>query len=74
MLYQLSYTHHVRSENRPAEEKGTGSGRVLAPPFPRAPLRAVGRGSYSAGTTCFAAMLRAVSESGPGCGTKTASR
>lgn len=32
-----------------------------------------GRG-HSAGSTCFAAMLLAVSESGPGCGTKIASR
>ncbi len=74
MLYQLSYTHHVRSENRPAEEKGTGFRRVLAPPFSRTPSGGVGQDAYAPGVVCLAAMLRAVSESGPGCGTKTASR
>lgn len=66
VLYQLSYTHHDRFWNfavsRPAEKKCTGSEGVLAPAF------------YRAGRTCFAAIVRAVSESGPGWATKTASR
>ena len=66
MLYQLSYTHHARSFTlvsfRPAEKKCTGSEGVLAHAF------------YGVGWTCFAAIVRAVSESGPGCGTKIASR
>lgn len=70
VLYQLSYTHHARQldfvVSLPAEKKCTGSGGVLAHGFP-------GR-RQAPGSTCFAAMVRAVSESGPGCGTKTASR
>lgn len=75
VLYHLSYTHHDRSF-RPAEKKCTGSGRVLAPGLLRR-VAALTRGSlpfYSAGRTYFAAIVFAVSESGPGCGTKTASR
>ncbi len=74
VLYQLSYTHHDRRWNlsfpRPAEKKSTGSEGVLAHTFSRAPLL----GAYRAGRTCLAAIAFAVSESGPGCGTKTASR
>lgn len=70
MLYQLSYTHHDRRWNlsfpRPAEKKSTGSSGVLAHTFPGGP--------YRGGRTYFAAMDFAVSESGPGWGTKTASR
>lgn len=73
MLYQLSYTHHDRSFSRPAEKKCTGSEGVLAPAFSPAGKRRA-RGGYSAGSTYFAAMAFAVSESGPGCGTKIASR
>jgi hypothetical protein len=69
VLYQLSYTHHDRSLSGPAEKKCTGSGRVLAPGF-----TPPSRGRYYAGRTYFAAIDFAVSESGPGCGTKTASR
>ncbi len=58
---------------RPAEKKCTGSEGVLAHTFPGPRTQGV-RGGYSAGRTCFAAMDLAVSESGPGCGTKTASR
>ncbi len=77
VLYQLSYTHHDRlltlCRPRPAEKKCTGSEGVLAHGFSlavRGPLPA----PYWAGSTCFAAIAFAVSESGPGCGTKTASR
>lgn len=70
VLYQLSYTHHARQldfvVSLPAEKKCTGSEGVLAHGFP-------GR-CQPAGSTCFAAMVLAVSESGPGCGTNTASR
>lgn len=70
MLYQLSYTHHARSiRARPAEKKCTGSARVLAPELSEVP-EGVGAGHR----TCFAAIALAVSESGPGWGTKTASR
>lgn len=69
VLYQLSYTHHDRSLSRPAEKKCTGSERVLAPVFSAGTEQ-----GYCAGSTCLAAMPFAVSESGPGCGTKTASR
>lgn len=70
VLYQLSYTHHARQldfvVSLPAEKKCTGSEGVLAHAFP-GPRQLLG-------STCFAAMVLAVSESGPGCGTKTASR
>lgn len=58
---------------RPAEKKCTGSEGVLAHAFsgPRTQGR---RGGYSAATTCLAAIVFAVSESGPGWGTKIASR
>ncbi len=71
VLYQLSYTHHVRLSGfpRPAEKKCTGSEGVLAPA-----LIAQAARLYCAGRTCFAAIVLAVSESGPGCGTKIASR
>ncbi len=77
VLYQLSYTHRDRRFSAPAKEECTGSPAVLAPPLPAwARRRAAGRpiGYRAAGGTCRAAILRAVSESGPGCGTKTASR
>lgn len=74
VLYQLSYTHHDRRWNlsfpRPAEKKSTGSSGVLAHTFSRGRPR----GGYGAGTTCRAAICLAVSESGPGWGTKMASR
>ncbi len=74
VLYQLSYTHHDRRWNlsfpRPAEKKSTGFSGVLAHTFSRGRRR----GGYGAGTTCRAAIALAVSESGPGWGTKTASR
>lgn len=75
MLYQLSYTHHVRSFLffRPAEKKCTGSEGVLAHAF-YGPRTQGFRGGQSAGSTYFAAIVFAVSESGPGCGTKIASR
>ncbi len=44
----------------------TGFRGVLAPTFPRAP------GAQS--SVCRAAISRAAAESGPGCGTNTASR
>lgn len=66
VLYQLSYTHHARqldfAVSLPAEKKCTGSEGCSRTAF------------YGAGRTCFAAIDFAVSESGPGCGTKTASR
>lgn len=81
VLYQLSYTHHDRlfeeCSPRPAEKKSTGSEGVLAHGFSRgsrADPGALFARSYRAGRTCLAAIARAVSESGPGCGTKTASR
>ncbi len=73
VLYQLSYTHHdrrfIRRFHRPAEKKCTGCSGVPVHAFPWG----AGRG-YRPGRTCFAAIVRAVSESGPGCGTKIASR
>ncbi|SDK96655.1 hypothetical protein SAMN05421806_11529 [Streptomyces indicus] len=45
---------------------------MLAPTF--FPGLSGARQDSSAGRTYFAAIVRAVSESGPGCGTKTASR
>lgn len=62
-----------RVSDRP-KKRVQGPGGCSLPPFPapRAPGRSTG--SYSPATTYFAAMVRAVSESGPGCGTKTASR
>lgn len=89
VLYQLSYTHHDRSLSRPAEKKCTGSERVLAPAFTSPCRGTLARATPpysavtcvtcsavtgSAGTTWRAAMVLAVSESGPGCGTKIASR
>ncbi len=73
MLYQLSYTHHVRSETDRPKKRVQGPGGCSLHPFPH-PLRMDGGRSYAPGAVCLAAMLRAVSESGPGCGTKTASR
>lgn len=77
VLYQLSYTHHDRWFTwwfpRPAEKKCTGSEGVLAHGFSRWPA-AASAGAYRAGRTYFPAMVLAVSESGPGCGTKIASR
>lgn len=81
VLYQLSYTHHVRRLFPcfpPAEKKSTGSLGVLAPSFRLAgsELRHYAwlRLYASSGRTCLAAMAFAVSESGPGWGTKIASR
>lgn len=81
VLYQLSYTHHdrrfVRRFHRPAEKKCTGSEGVPAHAFRWGRFRGrpgPGRRGYRPGRTCFAAIVRAVSESGPGCGTKIASR
>ncbi len=75
MLYQLSYTHHgpVLSFFRPAEKKCTGSEGVLAHAF-SGPCTEGAREGQSAGRTCLDAIDLAVSESGPGCGTKIASR
>ncbi len=77
VLYQLSYTHHDRRFSRrfprPAEKKSTGFRGVLAHAFLSGRERARSSG-YSEGTTWRAAIFFAVSESGPGCGTKTASR
>lgn len=68
MLYQLSYTHRVRSFPTGREKVYRVRG-VLAHTFSR------GRaGPYSEVSTCWAAIAFAVSESGPGCGTKIASR
>lgn len=60
VLYQLSYTHHRRT-------------------LARAPSRSVagaqsGADDYDGSITCFAAIAFACSESGPGCGTNSASR
>ena len=77
VLYHLSYTHHDRrwklSFPRPAEKKCTGSEGVLAHGF-SVGRRAGVAAPYRAGRTCLAAIDLAVSESGPGWGTKTASR
>lgn len=77
VLYQLSYTHHARqldfAVSLPAEKKCTGSEGVLAHGFSRGRRSVVVRAQF-AGRTCLAAIDFAVSESGPGCGTKTASR
>lgn len=66
VLYQLSYTHHVRQLT------------LWSPYRPRksvqGPQGCSRTAFYGAGRTCFAAIDFAVSESGPGCGTKTASR
>ena len=66
---------------RPAEKKSTGSWGVLAPALipdasdpVRTGLRRVYDGVCSVGAEWRAAIRFAVSESGPGCGTKTASR
>lgn len=59
---------------RPAEKKSTGSEGVLAHTFSRGPPGGPRPAYFAAGSTCFAAIVRAVSESGPGCGTKMASR
>lgn len=76
VLYQLSYTHHDRRScngfpYRPRKSvqgpKGCSRQAFPGPGGPR-------RGRYRAGSTCLAAIARAVSESGPGCGTKIASR
>ena len=84
VLYQLSYTHHERRFfrlERRRLEKCTGCRGVLAPAYcgagpaapPGVPAGAAGAAG-AAGSTCLAAMARAVSVSGPGAGTKTASR
>lgn len=62
-----------RKTDRP-KKRVQGSGGCSLHRFP-APLSGViGQVRYAPGAVCLAAMLRAVSESGPGCGTKTASR
>ncbi len=58
---------------RPAEKKCTGSEGVLAHTF-SGPRTRSPREGYSEASTCLAAIDLAVSESGPGCGTKIASR
>jgi hypothetical protein len=61
VLYQLSYTHHA-----------TGRPRLRGRVYPdRSATRAA---QLSAVAMYLAAMVRAVSVSGPGCGTKRASR
>lgn len=76
VLYQLSYTHHDRRFVAWFPDRLRKS--VQGPKGARA--RLFGRpsvdpsGRYRAGRTYFEAIVRAVSESGPGCGTKTASR
>ncbi len=81
MLYQLSYTHHdrrfsVRFTDRP--RKSVQGPKGCSRPASRGAVRGgsaqVRAAGYPAGSTCFAAIALAVSESGPGCGTKTASR
>ena len=88
MLYQLSYIHHDRFAVPNGRERvyrvgrgacardfpGLGAPRGGGAPAPaRTALTAPSR-QDAGGTTCFAAIFFAVSESGPGCGTKTASR
>ena len=61
VLYQLSYTHHA-----------TGAARLRRRVYPGV---RVTRAAHPSGTgTYLAAMARAASVSGPGCGTKSASR
>ncbi len=73
VLYQLSYTHHARSKPT-GRRKGYRVPEGARAPVFRDPLHRGRSACYPAGSTYFAAMDRAVSESGPGCGTKTASR
>lgn len=84
VLYQLSYAHHLsgpfprfafpfRQEElyriREGARARVSIGRTRAPPWiPPGP------GGQSAAAWYFSAMARAVSVSGPGCGTNTASR
>ena len=72
VLYQLSYTHRERRvsvlEWRRLE-KCTGWRGVVAPSY----FAGVSP-CFSVGRTYFTAIARAVSVSGPGAGTKTASR
>ena len=66
VLYQLSYTHHATGRAGCADECTRGPGPSLRlGPQPSA---------LSADTMYFAAIARAVSVSGPGCGTNSASR
>ena len=71
MLYQLSYTHHVAVPEHWRQQKCSGPA-----PLVRTPFRTARRGSRQAGFGAEreAAMARAESLSGPGCGTKTAAR
>lgn len=62
-----------RVSDRP-KKRVQGPGGCSLPPFAALPPPGRPAGSYSSATTYFAAMVRAVSESGPGCGTNTASR
>lgn len=69
MLYQLSYTHHGRT--LPTGEPGALRSDECSGPE-------AGRRNHSAAPVsaarCVAAIVRDVAESGPGSGTKTASR
>lgn len=74
VLYQLSYTHHDRlctGREKVYTFRRGGRARLSA----GAPRPGNSRGRpQPAGSRCFAAMALAVGESGPGEGTKTASR
>ena len=62
VLYQLSYTHHVASDS---DANRTGSDGVLVTPLGR---------PHQGSMTWASARALAVALSGPGWGTKTASR
>ena len=65
MLCQLSYTHHCREAGPPASAEMS-----IAVPVSAQKLR-----YFSGGVLPYrAAISRAVAESGPGCGTNSASR
>jgi hypothetical protein len=77
VLYQLSYTHHwfLRPPGGPGGNECSGSASV---PVAAVPLEQTceGQASTIGSGACmyFAAIPRAVSLSGPGCGTNSASR
>jgi hypothetical protein len=70
VLYQLSYTHHWFLQRRayPAATSVAARGAGLS--------RRLAQTSVAGSAACmyFAAIARAVSLSGPGCGTNSASR
>lgn len=86
VLYQLSYTHHLSGrflafafpaptgrtlqDPRGCSRQGFPVGRITPEPGRRPDRRA----GQAVGTWCLAAISRAASVSGPGCGTNTASR